>query len=151
VASDGTAVLSDLVEVTLSNVQFEDFITGELSTVTTNWINNNCFTSMMYNLDLSSTPCIFSSSNSLSYFKNRNISVMCMGFIKSVNYVIQHSSTGSGDIDSISAEILLTDLPFLSEELNKQSVIQSFGVQFVSTSSVTSSTYGNLDSRFFKF
>jgi hypothetical protein len=172
--SSGVSSESDVVAVTVRSIFFQEqrsissSSSGSSSSsrldVTSIWQSNNCSTTYYSNLqeqDLGLYPCLLSSSENLftSYNTNNNNNTanICQGIVQSVIYYINHSADAMGSIQSVLADVVLTDISDafidtnnLINTTNKRAITltQQFDIYYSSVdSNDISSTNGNLVKR----
>ncbi len=147
--SSGAWTVSQLVNVKLNSVTFEDILTKTQSKVTSSWTSQTCSTSITSGGTLSSLQqnnCSFSSSSTKQALFS-NSSSLCIGAVKSIFYTVQHEATAAGTITAILADVVVTDVPLTYRDEATQ-LHQSFGIKYVSVNSEgKSSDNGNLVTR----
>jgi hypothetical protein len=140
------------VNVTLSKVYFEDYLTGNLTDITAAWKAGECttraytgsptITSAGTAVDAS---CTFSAADTSSALEST--SAMCQGFVKAVYYKVNHGTDESGAISAVSATVTLTDVP-IEDAGDVVTVAQTFAVAFTSADATdVSSDNGNIVKR----
>jgi hypothetical protein len=159
-ADAGYATSSSVVGVTLSSIKFSEYATGVVTDVTSSYSAQQCSTKAYQSVTpylKSKSDCLFS--KSFPPLSLRNNTVICQGFVKSVDYTITHLATSSGIIPSVSAAVIITDVPIytvntansagLSSQSSTVSVMQSFSVTFTSgDASRTNNVNGNVVKRY---
>lgn len=160
-ADAGYATSTSVVGVTLSSVKFSEFATGIVTDVTSSFSAQQCSTKAYLSVTTylkSKSACLFS--KSVIPLSLRNNTVICQGFVKSVDYTVTHLSTTSGIISSVSAAVMITDVPIytgantansagLSSQSPTVSVMQSFSVTFTSGDALqTNNVNGNVVKRY---
>jgi hypothetical protein len=157
-ADAGYATSSSVVGVTLSSIKFSEFATGVVTDVTSSYSAQQCSTKAHQSVTTylkSKSDCLFS--KSFTPLSLRNNTVICQGFVKSVDYTVTHLATSSGIISGVSAALIITDVPIHtglntanSAELSSTvSVMQSFSVTFTSgDASQTNNVNGNVVKRY---
>ena len=111
-SSTGSATTSDLVQVTISGIVYEDPIgaTGGATPTLSDW------TSSTYVTFLQTGNTCTSGNNCISYaatLVNPSASTrpICKNAVKSVQYVVTHDGTPAGKITKVEAYIVITDVP----------------------------------------
>lgn len=157
-ADAGYATSSSVVGVTLSSIKFSEYATGIVTDVTSSYSAQQCSTKAYQSVTTylkSKSACLFP--KSFPPFSSRNNTVICQGFVKSVDYTVTHLATSSGIISSVSAAVIITDVPIHtgSNTANSAglsstvSVMQSFSVAFTSgDASQTNNVNGNVVKRY---
>ena len=160
-AAAGYATSSSVVGVTSSSIKFSEFATGIVTDVTSSYSTQQCSTKAHQSVTAylkSKSACLFS--KSFSPLSLRNNTVICQGFVKSVDYTVTHSTTTTGIISSVSAAVIITDVPIytgsgtvnsagLSSQSPTVSVMQSFSVTFTSgDASQSNNENGNVVKRY---
>lgn len=157
-ADAGYATSSSVVGVTLSSIKFSEYATGIVTDVTSAYTAQQCSTKAYQSVTTylkSKSACLFS--KSFTPLSLRNNTVICQGFVKSVDYTVTHFATSSGIISSVSAAVIITDVPIHtgSNTANSAglsstvSVMQSFSVAFTSgDASQTNNVNGNVVKRY---
>ena len=157
-AENGAADMSQLVNVTLKHVYFEDYLTGDLTDVTSSWTTNGCSTrSYVGTPSLSAAGTAIDSSCSFSEAGTETALLqsagMCQGFVKAVYYTVGHASSTAATISWVNATVTLTDVPMVplsnsATGATAVTVAQTFEVKFSSSDSTdVSSNNGNLVKR----
>ncbi|KAJ1423920.1 hypothetical protein B484DRAFT_420549 [Ochromonadaceae sp. CCMP2298] len=151
-ASLGTATIDDAVDVTVSAIYFEDYISGASTDITTAWVNASCVTTgysgspSLDSAGVTVSSCSFSDTDTLASLTSI-YAALCTGFVKNVHYTVNHKTTAAGTISSVTAAVVLMDVP-MSGNSTSVTVAQCFSVDFSSADSTAqSSTTGNLVER----
>eukprot|EP00981_Chlorochromonas_danica_P014722 scaffold8708_cov179-Ochromonas_danica.AAC.3 len=141
-ASSGAVTSSAVVGVSLSSVIHEDWQTGAQSDITSSFSSSSCTTTASSNSTALANDACFFTTTSTSRTLLLTKTAVCVNFIKEVKYTIQHSNAAEGTITNVTAEVVVTDIPFDSSGLL---INQAFGASFQSVdSSGQSSSNGNL-------
>jgi hypothetical protein len=111
-------VVTNRLNLSLSQISFRDPVTGLLSDITAAWNNNNCSTGM----DLSTTmaDCVFAASPS--------VSSTCNNAIQSIEYNVLHNKDIHSSITDISFRVVVTDVSYTEFAGSFQN--QNFGIDF---------------------
>lgn len=150
------ATFSDVVNVALSTVWFEDFATAQRFDLTDSWQTNNCHTTAYshsvdgqtaYDSAVNNDLCVSSSAATKALLLDST--AMCAGFVKSVHYTVTHGNDAAASITNVTAVVTVTDVPMSITGMDTAvTVTQSFGVSFFSRSQATLSAFnGNLVNR----
>lgn len=125
--SGGSIGTGKVENVAIEDVYFEDFYTGEVEDITTKWRDNDCSTaafSVAGDGDLygaypnlrdslgqgsGNDSCSYNSDRTLDEFASTQ--AICRGFVRSVRYIVEHKSSESAAIDSVSAQVTVSDVP----------------------------------------
>ncbi len=131
-ASLGVADYTDVTNVQLASVIFEDFYSAARFELTTSWVDNDCKTTSW--LDATSTEintelCIHSSAESKALLAST--AAFCSGFVKSVQYTVKHATDLTANITSVTASVVISDVPMTVLQTGEDGVTQ---VGFVFTS-----------------
>jgi hypothetical protein len=138
-----------MVNVKINSIFFEDISSQSTSEISSAWNTASCQTTYYDNsphdvTDLSSF-CSFSSSGTKTLLAASSSPALCLGIVKSVSYSIHHDASSSATINSITADVILTDIPMTNDSEVSVSFHQSFAVKYASTNSASlSSENGNL-------
>lgn len=151
VASNGLTTANQVVPVTLGTVLFQDAFTGSISDVTSTWNYHSCVTrfySAITNATAIADPCFFSSTSWRDLITASPSNMVCSGFVQSVSYTVNHTADSTGSINTVSADIIITDLADVVSTDTKIVTTQAFGISFESSSTGSRSTQnGNLVAR----
>eukprot|EP00600_Ochromonadales_sp_CCMP1393_P013967 CAMPEP_0175006020 /NCGR_PEP_ID=MMETSP0005-20121125/5631_1 /TAXON_ID=420556 /ORGANISM="Ochromonas sp., Strain CCMP1393" /LENGTH=591 /DNA_ID=CAMNT_0016261319 /DNA_START=427 /DNA_END=2199 /DNA_ORIENTATION=+ len=155
VASTGVATIADTISITLNSVNFDDYDTHSVTDVTTAWNANDCNTTAYYGsptlTDAGTTissSCTFSDANTLGNLTSSS-SGLCTGFVKNVHYTVNHATTTAAAITSITADVVITDVPMTTSTGTAVTVEQCFSVEFDSAdATLQTSDNGNLVERY---
>ena len=175
-ASAGFAIESTVIKVSISSVSFSEYSTGVMKDVTNIWNSNACTTKAYTSFSEyvnSKSSCLLSSSLYYPKAAVQSQSAVCQGFVTAVDYTIVHSTTSYGVITSITAAVIVTDVPLFfgtpkvaffesfvdgfspgnfpgfSRSLPSVSIRQSFSAIFFSAdTSQASNAHGNIIERY---
>lgn len=159
----GANFASNVVQVEISSVYYEERNTSTRHNVTADWIDNACdtqaFTTAADWVATSGNPCRFAAPGRDPHEDNLPI---CMNMVKSVDYTVIHAGDDVGTITAVRADIVVMDVlrethmftndpnP-VSGEYNQtvgENIRQSFSVSFRSSFTGTeSSSNGNIVER----
>jgi cytoskeletal protein RodZ len=160
-ADNGNAALSDTVDVALSGVYFEDYLTGSLTEVTTSWERYSCRTRAysgapsLYEAGTEvNSNCTFSSANTADELLAG--AAFCQGFVKAVYYTVNHTTGAEAVFTSVSATVTLSDVPIADLPTSSNAttttavtVTQTFSIEFTSAVATNvNSDNGNLVKRY---
>ena len=110
-SSSGSATTSDLVQVTISGIVYEDPIgaTGTTPTLS-DWTAGTYITFLQTSSALcnSANKCINYAGTAVTPTSTQSI---CKNAVKSVQYVVTHDGTPAGKITKVEAYIVITDVP----------------------------------------
>lgn len=143
-----------MVNVQLNSIYFQDILTNEQTDITTDWLSNGCTTYSYSNSNVtdyvvtpSDSTCSFSSTATKRSILS-NASLLCLGMVKSVEYIVNHASTADAEIESIRANVVITDVPMNWQDTQVVQFHQSYGIKYSSVNSDgLSSSNGNLVTR----
>jgi hypothetical protein len=143
---------SEMVNVQLDQVYFEDISTGGVSEITSSWNNNHCATKAYIPSTLSAlqqpSTCSYSSTTTKTEFLASSARLFCLGMVKSVDYTVTHDTTAEAAVTSVVATVLLTDIPMNTMSNESTQFHQSYGIKFNSVNANGLSTNnGNLVKR----
>jgi hypothetical protein len=144
----GIWTTNQMANVKINSIFFEDISLQSTSDITSAWTTGSCQTTFYDNsphdvTDLSSF-CSFSSSSTKTLLTASSSPALCLGIVKSVSYSIHHDASSTATINSIIADVILTDIPMTSGIDVSISFHQSFAVKYASTNSASlSSENGN--------
>lgn len=146
IASIGFATKSNTVPVTISKIYYYDFITKETKDITSLWSQKNCQQAYATVNEFKNTSsCIFS--RNIINAGLKTTTAVCQSFVMKVDYSVFHSSNAQGTINSVTAVVVVSDIPVvLNEEI---SVTQTFSVSFTSLDTTQQSNVnGNIVYRY---
>lgn len=163
-ANTGYAGSSSVIRVALSSIKYSEYSTGVVKDITNIYSTAQCSTTAYQTVTSylkSKNTCLFS--KIISPISQRNNTVICQGFVKSVDYTVTHLTTLYGIITSVSADVIITDVPInigtskvltgnlagSSSQSPAVSVMQSFSVSFTSgDTSKADNVNGNVVKRY---
>ena len=136
-----------VVPITLTSVLFQDTYTGTVTNVTKQWVassswpfggRSNCLSHAIHNASdypRGNTSDCFLPHDSSPHWAYP----LCIGAIKSVQYVIYHADDSVAAITNVTASVILTNIPYSlspnqTDGSSSSSVgyLQTFGVSFKS-------------------
>jgi len=146
-AANGNTVLAGTVPVILKSVYFEDYLTGNTSSITSSWASGSCATTAYTSGAAVNAACSFSDAATAAALVN--YPALCQGFVKAVYYSVSHSTSTAAPITTVNATVTLSDVPMAGNATAPAvTVVQTFGSRFYSDDPTEkSSDNGNLVKR----
>ena len=139
------------ISITISSLIYQDFVTTVKTLINSSNFTKDCTTIVGNNITYESyitNKCINPSIETINQFQSLIDTKICIAAIKEVIYTVNHQATAVGMITSVSADIIITDIPMPSKTLKAVTIAQSFGVLFLSNISNTiTQTNGNIIKR----
>jgi hypothetical protein len=123
------ADFSDVTNVQINSIVFQDFATAERFDLTTSWQANGCATTAWsnstigasaYQLAIDEELCIHGSSKSKLLFQNSV--AFCAGMVTSVHYTISHSNNVNANITRVVADVVISDVPMTVQQVGMNGV-----------------------------
>lgn len=153
-ASSGIPATTSLIPVDLTTVSYFDALSGTVTDITGDFELNNCATQYFADISIAAgfsaaaQPCLFASTAQVSLWQQSNTTRLCAAVVKEVFYTVNHSTSAAGNLQSVTAQVVLTDLASSDSDSNDVFLEQRFGVDFFSANLAQRSTEnGNLVTR----
>jgi hypothetical protein len=150
VAANGAASASNVVGVSLGELRYEDWFSGERSVVSFP-DPASCSTTFYPSADkpviaLNGSVCFFAQEASRALLLSSE--AVCSDLVKELHYTVLHDTNAAATILSVVADVVITDVPFDSKASLGVAMSQAFAVSFQSNkSAAASAANGNLVTR----
>lgn len=151
--ADSSLSKNSAVNILITSVKYEDFASGDLTTVSAEWNSDECTTNVVAPIPESnaSNPCEFATSDTLTLYSELGVSRMCSSLVKEVDYTIEYAynqNSGKQEIINATATVVITDVPFEWDAGQDVIVNQKFSVTYASADKQSPSfTAGNRNTR----
>jgi hypothetical protein len=140
---------SDVIPVQLGSILYRDPSTNVVYDILNQWKGNACKTVAVSTSTFSEVDGCYFGSSYIDVSANSSW-YLCMNVVEAVTYQVNHSASGTGIIQGVTASVIISDVSmvvpdeFINETM-KVEYMQSFGIQFQSMDTNDLSTSnGNL-------